>query len=757
MKAHIRAGPFQAPEPPLEGLEGQTEEGRPPTGRPLGGTAALGIAIVLTTLAGAGVEFAHAYDGMRGDAAGLRAQQLGVEASNRLVASQQQGLSQFDTFVVADEQRSNAANANQWLINPSAGIGSDTALREKTRWNQIAAVTEGLTDITRGSPTGPQQDPSFPYQYLRAKSIADADKAWALQDAANAEAKGWREITAKHAAVLTMLAIAVYLFGLSLTARLRINRYLAVLGLILLVVGSSWSIILQTNPIVRAPDAAAEEYAQGRAAFAAAYWKGSGSYQAARDHYSRAITLRQTFAKAYYERALVEFAMGSPQASQAIMNVTSPQNLRDAANDDLKAYENGLQNNDVLTNLGDELFLEGLLSGNTDHYASALVYTRQALSADSKDPLLNFNDAVQLLASNRFSESEKAYKNGIVQTLSKWANEPTTQENLLAGALTDLELVAKFRQDLAPRVQSLKQSLVAGILGPSSSSGPIRQVANLAAEIFPSTVQWTADLPDYNSTQDSVSVQWYYIPPATSLSSAPNVWQVLPDVSGNIQIGTKGDARWGKLWSDSSAAGPNAYFNENNYLMPTGSCLAGGRYRVEVYINGHPTVSNETSWDTATLIGQSVQGLGVQLCRPQAWQLSDKSDRGFVEGYVSTDGKSGLYVFRYEHPGPQSITAAVVKADLQRTIAVYGDRFPAPATFSAPDAYQIPQLVSVDGGDYSYSGGMIWADAGFNTNDIKIDGRTVTVGATIVIAVFGTADYVLSKDPSRIFESVIIT
>ena len=60
--------------------------------------------------------------------------------------------------------------------------------------------------------------------FEEAKTDNAADRGWALQDAANEEAAGWRDVTAKHAAVLTMLAIAVYLFRLSLTVKLRINR-----------------------------------------------------------------------------------------------------------------------------------------------------------------------------------------------------------------------------------------------------------------------------------------------------------------------------------------------------------------------------------------------------------------------------------------------------------------------------------------------------------------------------------------------------
>lgn len=743
MKARVRAAPIPAPE-----LVEMPEERLP------GFNRFLGIAIVLATLTAAAVEFAHGYDGMRADQAGLDAQRLGVESTGGLLTLDQRAQSQFETFIAAEQFRVRQATANQQLLNPVPGTNQATATNlERERSKQLATVTQGLTtDITPDSVTGPQQDPGFPSRYFALKQLG-ANLAWAQQDAANEEAAGWRRITTDLAAVLTMLAVAVYLFGLSLSVKLRVNRVLAVLGVGLVLVGGGWAALLQATSVRRASDQAASEFAQARLAKATAYLKtGAAGYQDAYQHYSRAIELRPTFAQAFAERATVAFAIGSPQAT-GILNISSADALRKSVADETRAYELGLRTKEVLSNLGNDLFLQSLQTPNQRLSEQGLVYTDQALKLDSQDAITYYNQGVQLLAAGHYAEAQRSYAQAADRTRyvdvakRQLRDEPVREENWLAGALTDLELVQHYRPNLTGQITSIKESLVRAVTEGTDAVGPFRQVQNLKAETFASLTQWTADLPAYDPKADHVSVQWYYRPPASgspSASAYPALWSVLPAVSGNVAYDTAGTANFGKLEYEPSL-GTDHYFNLNDYLTGTGECLRDGSYRADLYVNGRLAATAQVDSVFGGLTGQIFSDLAIELCRPGAWQPSGKGVRAFTQGYVSPDSSQGVYVFRYEHPGPHSDAdqAALTSADLKRTLAEFADRFPGRPVFEKIDTYRIADLAAPVGAYYSYPGGEVNVNAGFTDN-----------GATIVVAVFGPSSYWNQDEPYRINESV---
>jgi hypothetical protein len=165
-----------------------------------------------------------------------------------------------------------------------------------------------MSSIRLDGPEGPKQDPAFLLRLLTSAQ-RESIRLAALQDAANEESGAWQSRVARYTAILTIFAVALYLLGSSLTLR-QIRSAFLVVGVSLLVTGMVWAGATAAHPPRRAPDRAADEYADGYVA----WYTGidSSDYRRAAQHFSRAIELRPTFARAYQRRATAIFMSESP-------------------------------------------------------------------------------------------------------------------------------------------------------------------------------------------------------------------------------------------------------------------------------------------------------------------------------------------------------------------------------------------------------------------------------------------------------------
>src|SRR5487761_1589403 len=179
----------------------------------------LAVLIVISTLGVASVEYLHSVADNEAGHAAVTAQQLGIQRQGELVRADDAARSQVEAYAYGAEQRTRQGNAFQQFLLPSVQEGSIEATLlnlEETRWSQLAALTDQLTDIKPGSPTAPAQDHSFPNLELTAAQH-ESNRLFALQDASDQLRTDWQTRAGFLSLILTLFAVAMYLFGLSLT------------------------------------------------------------------------------------------------------------------------------------------------------------------------------------------------------------------------------------------------------------------------------------------------------------------------------------------------------------------------------------------------------------------------------------------------------------------------------------------------------------------------------------------------------------
>jgi hypothetical protein len=677
----------------------------------------LAILIVVATLGVAALEFLHSVADKNADHAGVEAQKLGVQRQGELVRADDAVRSQVDTFAYGELQRARGGNAFQQFLLPNIQQGSAEAKLlqlEETRWTQLADLTGKLTDIKADSSTAPAQDLAFPNLAVSQKQ-RESNRLFALQDASNELRGKWQNRVGLLSVILTMFAVAIYLFGLSLTLHAAIRRGLVGLGLLLVAVGTVWTLALQFGVPTAAPEQAADEYADGVTALATFYAQpGDTGLRAADRHFSKAIELRPTFAQAYVQRSQVRFLLGSPQRSDSVVSITTNDALR-AQGDDLRhAYDLGNRDKLLLNNLAANSLLLAIHQNQAGEYASAQTYLDAALHLDDNDPLLYYNRGLSLLGQGKTDAARAAYQAAVERTLytdpaAKTArNDPAREQAYVGGALTPLDLLASQRTDLTTQVRAIKELIVNGVDNRKGQSGGDAKLSNMALQVFPGELQWTGTITGY-STKDEVSTQWYYQGPQKL------GWSVLSPVSGD------------RSPTSDSTGGPDDYFTITRYLQATGQCLQPGGYRVEVYVNGHLAGTAQKDSTIPALTAAGMADVGASVCHPADWKPDQNNVlRGFSSGLHSGDGAAGIYVLRFQNP---SVPAGT---DHRTEAKAFRDQFfslpgflPSAANPQLDTETTSPYFLGLSGANeayYTYSGGQLRIGSGVTSDGAVLIG-----------------------------------
>ena len=703
----------------------------------------LAVLIVVATLGVATVEFLHSIADKNADHAGVVAQKLGVERQGELVRADDAARTQVEAFAYGEVQRARGGNAFQQFLLPSVAQGSAQASLlqlEETRWSQLADLTGSLTDVKSDGNTAPSQDLRFPNLEVSQKQH-ESNRLFALQDASNELRGNWQTRVGLLSVILTMFAVAIYLFGLSLTLQAGVRRGLVGLGLLLVAVGTVWTLGLQFGMPGDPSEQAASEYADGVAAAATFYAQpGDTGLRTADDDFTKAISLRPTFAQAYVQRSQVRFLLGSPQRADSVVSITTTAALN-AQGDDLQhAYDLGDRDKLLLNNLAANRLLLAIEDNQPSNYGSAIGFLDAGLRLDDNDPLLHYNRGLALLGQGNGDGARAAYTDAIARTVYTSVsahtarNDVAQEEALVAGALTPLDLLAAHRPDLAGQVSAMKELIVNGVDNrkPKGSS-PAVQLEGTAVQVFGGELQWTAKSANLDTSADEVSTQWYYQGPQKL------GWSVLPSVSGDRAPGPDANG------------GTNAYFLITRYLQATGQCLEPGAYRAEVYVNGHLAGAAQSTATLPTLAAAAMPDVGASVCHPQDWKQDQAHVlRGFSSGLHNGDASAGVYVLRFQNPGVAAGTDAKVEA------SAFRDQFfglsgylPAGASPQLDNEVTSPYFLGLNGANeayYGYSGGILRIGSGVTAD-----------GAVLIGVVFAPTDQ-WSGDHSNgdtIFDSMI--
>ncbi len=613
------------------------------------------IATVVATLIATVVAFAQASALRTHDRVDARAERYGALALEAASADRGRAQVQIDRLDLLSAQVRTADNAS---LFQQFGTASTATRLTAARWNAIALQTEADTVTianTQGVPYicspsiqphcpavnasySPEQDPRFPSRYIQRSEFAGY-RLTALRDAANQQADDAEAQFVHYAAALTMLAVAVFLFGYSLTPQGRARRGLyAKVASSFVAVASVWALFQALSPVSTPPDAAATAFANGEVAL------NVGNYPAAVADFNRTLRLRPRFVDAYADRAQAKYAAGSPHTgtgAAALPTTAGPATipseaaLDGAVADDERARDAGSDSATLLSDLGRGLLYRGLLRGS----AADLLASRDALT-ESVTKLKTQDDSAELLAGAylKLAAGELASGDAAADQTYRKAEAAlqatdASRAGAVAGALTDLDLIETVRPRLATSVDAVKRQIViAGAPVPAggapAASSPAVVFGGVSAQPDPGHALYTVDKPGaFKPGRDALSVLWEYKDPLHG------EWAVLPELSGPA-------GRGGLQANGSGLASNNASYVSSS---SPATCLPPGHYQVELYVNGKPAGKATENGTWPVLHAVRFSGVQGAMCVPDGWGSFPGTQAG-SDGYIAKDQSAGAFI-----------------------------------------------------------------------------------------------------------------
>ena len=349
---------------------------------------------VLVTLAAAATGYMQATALREHAESAVRAERLAALAVDVAAGSNEQAQVQIDRYRTLRQQQlqatlSTGREAARWMRIArttardsraiarteliAAGCSAQTAECGGRPLPVICSPKRDGRDCGPGARYSPDRDSSFPTRYERAAQW-EGYRLLGLREAANHQADAAERRFAHLAAALTMLVVAVFLFGYSLTPQGRERRALfSGVATALALVGLAWAVFHGLRGTERPPESAAVAFADGEVALH------DGDYGSAVAHLKRAIADWPGGATAYADLGQAQ-SLKDDGALSGVTSLPGKSSLEDAIADDNKAIENGSASPAVSADKGASLLFLGLLMHDDGQVREA-----RALSVDAAE------------------------------------------------------------------------------------------------------------------------------------------------------------------------------------------------------------------------------------------------------------------------------------------------------------------------------------------------------------------------------------
>lgn len=294
-----------------------------------------------------------------------------------------------------------------------------------------------------GARFSPDSDPNFPTRYEQAAQW-EGYRLLGLREAANQRADAAEGRFSHLAAALTMLVVAVFLYGYSLTPQGRERRALfSTVATAFAVVGVGWAVFHGLRGSERPPDSAAVAFAHGEVALH------EGDYGAAITHLRRAVADWPTAVTAYADLAQAEF-LKNEDAMSGVTRVPKERSLRAAIADDSKAIANGSESPTVRSDKAGNLLFLGLLRHDDGQVRESRELSEEAAARFEEQRREGRHPGFYLISA-RFSIAEadlalgdpraRAEYCGALRTMLELEVEVPPREVVAKAAHTDLRLI----------------------------------------------------------------------------------------------------------------------------------------------------------------------------------------------------------------------------------------------------------------------------------------------------------------------------
>jgi hypothetical protein len=541
----------------------------------------LALAVVLITLFGAGIAYLHESNSNLEDNAARSAQIASIKGFGQQVGASTEFQSEYRVFVqhqLLERRHLVAAARQRSTLNASQAslYGSDS-----DRWAKVRDAIGQASQVqdNKGATA------------LDSQLQTEPDKARLTQKVFAAKANDYGNKSDSYVALLTVLAVSLFLIGLSLTVSGRGRYFLALPGAVIAFVCVGWAVIITTGTITKVSPNAIDLTAQGLEL------QTNGDAKGAIDKYHAAIADSPTFGAAFARLADAEFVAGAKSSSgNEFQSLSDPAATKRAIDAGEKAISLGEGNASLLSGVGFFHFAAG-------EYDRAEVLSQQALDANDQFPPLVFNLGVVQVAKGEASAAEATYKRGI-ELLNKEQDTGLRQE-IISAARTDLEVAVTATpdsKDLAQKMKNLLADAEVPLIG--------------AAGQPPAKATSGSSVTDVNITTDRFRLLATYntdgFDPATQLL---NVWYFRPlDANGNGPFEQVFPLDRVAFTGTNPVSTPPA---EN------GQCLPGGDYRVDVYAGANMVATAEQHIPDSplgTLIVDGGEDVGFTMCHPDDWK-----------------------------------------------------------------------------------------------------------------------------------------
>lgn len=563
----------------------------------------------------------------------------------------------------AARQRVDLARENPSVLDLKASFD------QLAHWNLLLS---GLSDYNKGlksrftSEWGPGQDRNFPRKLVN-QGRKDSERAFAMSDANNELSLLWQRRATTYLAMLTLFAIALYLFGQALSMGRNRDAFILVVFSCCLVLYSfgygvymSWEFRSAKKHAAR-PECqsgekpeddpvqdAARHYAEGRTLYESSSDDPEELAKAARE-FGCAVDIRPTFAMGNFYYALLTQLAKTPQLNESgFVSITSKESLPIITEHEQQALkmieQQGLKPPvSPQVDYGFDSILEGLLQGNRKTVERGITETQKGIALDEMDLVPKFNLGLGLLADGKKEEGIEVYEQAMKQGLKG-------QGAVLAGAITDLDILHRYCggihqkandcQDIDRQVIPRLKSEMVAIAWPPKE--PFRvpfhpKTVDVQLTATTSSLSWRAPEPTVDKNRDVLSVLWYAYNPEWE------TWRVLPLVSGA--------ADW-KL----DYQGMASDFRSVLFATWGRTCVADGTYRAELYVDGELAGTQNITTQHGKLLPVVFPTLNLAMCYPQSWNSWESRDpqaSSFVKGYVDDSGTRGVFLFSYFNPRQQ--------------------------------------------------------------------------------------------------------